>query len=1184
MSAIEKLISPLVESQFPEFYKEQGPLFILFVEEYYKWLESNDPNYSSYTDTTFVGNPLYHSRRLLEYKNIDQTVSDFYVYFKEKYLKSVDITSTVSADRLVKASNDLYKSKGSERSLDLFFRLLYGTRIEVYNPGEDILKPSDGTWVIPQYLELTVSPRTKSFPGKQITGSVSGATAFVEYVITRNINGKIIDLVFLSNRVGTFRTNELILDQPNIVDAPKIVGSLTSIDITLGGEAFVVGETVKILSSSGVEGFARVTSVESVTGLVRFTIVDGGWGYSNATSESTVSAKVLRVANVYNSNSEITTFFRNETVTQNLYSFTLNNVTGFLQTNKQILNSNTSENSISVIASVQQNTTVSTSNTANLVLNQLSGNVFSNNILFVPDQEIVFADDIVVFDIGDQVVQSNGTGNNVTGIIGSVSPAIGIAPSIPTLGSNGIHVGTFVIQPATGATGYVTAIPRQNFFTFTNVNVFTVRGGTGTFTNTSTILVYTDSSQTTLVEEFDPLQILEGYEYLIVDTSTTGTDKWSYGNTIVKVGSPSVNTIIHVASDVGGIFSSYDDESASANLFASNSTAIGLTSITGDFYGTGNTVIIGDTSNTYARTTLLYSGFGADFNVGIISDTETVRLSPDLINSNNDGPGSNSIKFTQMLISGANSTFSNLNSVYIESGGTGYNNTNIVIFTGGNTGAGSFTAGNASIITDNTGVIVAVGLSSNSGNGIITTPTATVANSTGGSSGIGSGASLIPVSSLGFIKLPGGDITYTILDLLRFNTLTIGSIATLTNINPGENYNVNPFVSVYEPYVAAYGKRDIVIEVANITGPGFIEGEYVEQTIDTPGVEIKSNNFTGNTSNSYEVQEVVYSTDGINITAEGIIYSTTRDLGTNVHTTVVVSNTGTWQNTVNVSILSVDSNTNFEPGNKILQSITANGILVSSNSSTLVVKNVMGTFVPGSVTSNASPSTGSATISSVANSQVFKLIGSTSNGQSVISNTEPYTASALAKGIIKINSNNTFLSLRRISLFTEFAVSNTVVGKTTGTQANVVSVSIDPTSNVIGDNAVITANVVATQGTIGGVEVTDSGLGYLHNEGLTLSSLDGARFASGKANVATQGIGSGYYSSTKSFLNDTKYIQDGEYYQNYSYEIQTTIPIDKYFDTLKEVLHVAGKKMYGKVVKTTDADFSMTSNSTITIT
>lgn len=1187
MSLIEKNISTLIESQFPEFYKELGPLFILFVEEYYKWLESNDPDYSTYTGATLIGNPLFHSRKLQEYRNIDQTVDSFYVYFKEKFLKNVEITSQVSEDRLIKASNDLYKSKGSERSLDLFFRLLYGTKIEIYNPGEDLLKPSDGTWVIPEYLELTISPRTKTYVGKQIVGSITGATAFVEYVITRNINGKIIDYVYLSNKQGSFIAEELALDDnPSVVDAPKILGSLTSLGITLGGELFEVGETVKVLSSNGVEGLARVTSVESVTGLVKFTLIDGGWGYSNTTSETTVSTDVLRISNVTNSNSEITTFFRDETVLQSLYEFRLNNVTGNFTVNRQIYNGNTSSPSVSVIASVSQNTTtvIGSSNTANLVLNLIDNDIFSNNVLFVPDQEIIFTDNSVLFNIGDQVIQSNGTGNNITGIIASVVNSTAIAPNTATFGSNGVHVGTYIIQPTTGATGYVTAIPRQNYFTFNNVNVFTVRGGSGTFDNLSAISIYTDSTQTTLVDTFDPLQILTGYEYVISDTASSGSDKWSYGNTVVKVGSPGVNTYIHLSSDIGGKVQAYTNVSATANLFAANTTAIGITDVTGDFYGTGNTQILGLTSNTRAKTTLLFSGFGADFNIGIITDAETVRLSPDLISSNNDGPGANSIKFTEMLISGANSTYGNLNSVYIQTGGSGYDNTNIVTFSGGNSGAGSFTAGNASLITDSSGVIVAIGLTANVGNKILTTPSVSVVNSSGGSTGVGTGAELIPVSSLGFIKLPGGDITYTILDLLRFNTLTIGSISSLTNINPGENYNVNPFVTVYEPYVAAYGKRDIVIEVADLTGPGFTFGEYIEQTISTPGVEIKSNTFTGNSSNTYETQELVYSTDGISNVAQGIIYSTSRDLTTNVYTTVLVSNTGTWQNTINVSVLTVSSNSNFEPGNKILQSTTANGILVTSNTTTLIVKNVQGTFTSGSVTSNASPTPGSTTISAESNTQIYKLLGTTSKGASLITNTAPYTASATAKGIVKLNDNNKYISLRRVSMFTEFVVSNTAVGKTSGTTANVVSVSQDPTSNVIGDNAIVIANVVATEGTISGLTVTDSGTGYINNEGVNISSLDGARFATAKANVSSEGIGTGYYSSTRSFLDDTKYIQDGEYYQNYSYEIQTSISIEKYFETLKQVLHVAGKKMFGRVVLDIDGDFNISTNSNITIT
>ena len=36
---IEKNISNLVEHQFPEFFRTDGPTFVLFVKKYYEWLE-----------------------------------------------------------------------------------------------------------------------------------------------------------------------------------------------------------------------------------------------------------------------------------------------------------------------------------------------------------------------------------------------------------------------------------------------------------------------------------------------------------------------------------------------------------------------------------------------------------------------------------------------------------------------------------------------------------------------------------------------------------------------------------------------------------------------------------------------------------------------------------------------------------------------------------------------------------------------------------------------------------------------------------------------------------------------------------------------------------------------------------------------------------------------------------------
>lgn len=73
-----------------------------------------------------------------------------------------------------------------------------------------------------------------------------------------------------------------------------------------------------------------------------------------------------------------------------------------------------------------------------------------------------------------------------------------------------------------------------------------------------------------------------------------------------------------------------------------------------------------------------------------------------------------------------------------------------------------------------------------------------------------------------------------------------------------------------------------------------------------------------------------------------------------------------------------------------------------------------------------------------------------------------------------------------------------------------------------------------------------------------------------------QGVGAGFYSSTKGFLDSDKKLQDNQYYQEYSYEVQTKIPFDKYFDVLKQVTHVAGTKAFGKVTSLSVVNTTMT--------
>lgn len=68
---------------------------------------------------------------------------------------------------------------------------------------------------------------------------------------------------------------------------------------------------------------------------------------------------------------------------------------------------------------------------------------------------------------------------------------------------------------------------------------------------------------------------------------------------------------------------------------------------------------------------------------------------------------------------------------------------------------------------------------------------------------------------------------------------------------------------------------------------------------------------------------------------------------------------------------------------------------------------------------------------------------------------------------------------------------------------------------------------------------------------------------SGTAVSGLIGKVNGYYKNNKGQLSSNMYLQDGFYYQEYSYAIQTMEDISKYGDIVKNLLHPAGFQMFG---------------------
>lgn len=400
MINIESYVTPFVESQFPAFYREEGADFVLFLKTYYEWLQSS-------------GQAVHYSRKLLEYRDIDTTIDDFITHFKQKYLQDLPYATSSDKRFLIKHIQDLYRTKGTERGAQLLLRLLYNVDAALYYPGDDIFKCSDNKWIVPRYIEVTPKADNTRFLGKIIQGTTSGATAYVERIVGKRVAGKYVDVFFLSAIEGNFLYTErvVIKTDPIVEGAPQVLGSLTSLIVTNGGQDFNRGDILTISTGSGRQGKALVTSVSTETGRVTFKIVDGGFGYST-NAQVIISTKNLGIANLTNANTAITSFERFETIRQPLatieYSSTSNsalwangsivenyNGNGAVSANGLILHNeitNTSSGTITLLpitGNVASDSTISISgNTATATIVSFTDSTATGNVMYVSNSSI----------------------------------------------------------------------------------------------------------------------------------------------------------------------------------------------------------------------------------------------------------------------------------------------------------------------------------------------------------------------------------------------------------------------------------------------------------------------------------------------------------------------------------------------------------------------------------------------------------------------------------------------------------------------------------------------------------------------------------------------------------------------------------------------------------------------------
>ena len=269
--ATDEKVSPLVNQQLPQFVIDEGPQLIEFIKAYYEYAEQ-------------ANNALEVSKNLKNYQDIDDTIPKYLEYLQREVIPSIPEDALANKQLFIKHCKDLYRARGSQKSYQLLFRILFGEEIEFYYPSVDMLRCSDGRWVEDTSIRVgaPITGDTDDFDNSTIVGVTSGATAQVKRLETTTEGGQIVKELYLDNITGVFQDNETVKEE-NDVCTGTILGTFGPMRAGLirdGGAFHNPGDRIKFISAiTGADANGYISST-SGTDAVEFYVANGGSGYT----------------------------------------------------------------------------------------------------------------------------------------------------------------------------------------------------------------------------------------------------------------------------------------------------------------------------------------------------------------------------------------------------------------------------------------------------------------------------------------------------------------------------------------------------------------------------------------------------------------------------------------------------------------------------------------------------------------------------------------------------------------------------------------------------------------------------------------------------------------------------------------------------------------------------------------
>ena len=251
-------------------------------------------------------NPVQSISDLVNFRDPDKVISNYLTKFRNEFLNSLPekLDSSIDKRKLIKNIKSLYRTKGTNRGHELFFKLLFNENSQTIYPRENVLRVSDGKWDSKTVLRaIGTSGDTADLVGRIITGQTSNATATIENVVKFQIGANLVSEFILNSDTvqGTFAVGEEIRgtesDTADIFVKATITGIPSVTTLTNDGHLYSLNEDVTI-TGGGQAAIVQVNEIGS-GGISQFIIDNGGTNYEigddlvfTATSGATASAKV----------------------------------------------------------------------------------------------------------------------------------------------------------------------------------------------------------------------------------------------------------------------------------------------------------------------------------------------------------------------------------------------------------------------------------------------------------------------------------------------------------------------------------------------------------------------------------------------------------------------------------------------------------------------------------------------------------------------------------------------------------------------------------------------------------------------------------------------------------------------------------------------------------------------------